>query len=324
MNQTDHAAPIGAAAGNRAPDDRENIEAWSGRAAGGDGVARDCRLVLELAVWTIAMVLLIAGAQCVDAALGVRNDDLLAALDDGRIEAPAWMPLSDLDIRDDEMGKQASLNENDLDMRPFERRGLKEDSFRITSTVDTAYKAITAAAIGQPKFLSALRLWGRRRTGTDFLACGAMSTAFQRGVASSRDPSEPFVYLRRIAAQEPAESARILVVDDEPSIREVLAQLLDSEGYTTRTVRNVADALTLLEHTAADLIVSDVRIPVIDGPSLVRALRDRGDTTPVVLVRALPTECGLPGVYCLGRPLNMEELLGAIRAMLSGHRPSAS
>ena len=79
---------------------------------------------------------------------------------------------------------------------------------------------------------------------------------------------------------------RVLVVDDEPGLREMLGMLLSREGYEVATVASAEEALTRLEAAGADVILSDVNMPGMDGYELIRTLRTRGFDTPVILVTA--------------------------------------
>jgi CheY-like chemotaxis protein len=69
----------------------------------------------------------------------------------------------------------------------------------------------------------------------------------------------------------------ILVVDDEPTLVDSLALFLGDEGFTVLTGRNGAEALAHHDQTRADLIVSDVMMPIVDGHALVAALRFVGE-----------------------------------------------
>jgi len=93
---------------------------------------------------------------------------------------------------------------------------------------------------------------------------------------------------------------RVLVVDDSPIVRDLLVELLSSVGLEVRSAADGAAALELLAEEAADLIVSDVEMPIMDGFELLRQLRDRAMRVPVVMVttrgsvadRALAAELG--------------------------------
>lgn len=78
---------------------------------------------------------------------------------------------------------------------------------------------------------------------------------------------------------------RVLVVDDQTPVRELVAAVLASDGYSVETARDGADALRLLDSVKPyDLIVSDLKMPGLDGPSLYLELTRRWpDTRPHLL-----------------------------------------
>src|SRR5450631_3387417 len=69
----------------------------------------------------------------------------------------------------------------------------------------------------------------------------------------------------------------VLVVDDDPSSREGMRKIVELLGYRCRTAYDGAKALEMLEHTPADVIISDGRMPRLDGLALSRAVRSRGE-----------------------------------------------
>ncbi|HEX2281282.1 MAG TPA: response regulator [Thermomicrobiales bacterium] len=108
----------------------------------------------------------------------------------------------------------------------------------------------------------------------------------------------------------------VLVAEDEPVIRELMAILLEEEGYTVRQAVDGLEALETVEQYPVDLILSDVKMPRLDGASLAHHLRARGDSLPIVLMSAVYAEVDLPGVQFLRKPLNCEHLLDIIAAAL--------
>jgi two-component system, OmpR family, response regulator MprA len=108
----------------------------------------------------------------------------------------------------------------------------------------------------------------------------------------------------------------VLVVEDEPVIRELMAILLEDEGYAVRQAVDGLQALEMLEQQGIDLVLSDVKMPRLDGASLVHRLRSRGDAIPVVLMSAVYAEVDLPGVRFLRKPVNCEHLLNIIATAL--------
>lgn len=112
-------------------------------------------------------------------------------------------------------------------------------------------------------------------------------------------------------------SVLILVVDDEPAIRDILTTILTDEQYAVRTAANGREALALHCEAAADVILTDVMMPVLDGYGLVAALRARGDATPVILMSAAPIMPGaVDGATRIDKPFDLESMLGTIASTL--------
>ena len=111
----------------------------------------------------------------------------------------------------------------------------------------------------------------------------------------------------------------VLVVEDEPVIRELMAILLEEEGYTVRQAVDGQEALEVIEQHGIDLVLSDVKMPRLDGASMVHHLRSRGNAIPVVLMSAVYAEVDLPGVRFLHKPVNGEHLLDIIAATLTAN-----
>jgi DNA-binding NarL/FixJ family response regulator len=83
-------------------------------------------------------------------------------------------------------------------------------------------------------------------------------------------------------------SKRLLVVDDEPNLLRAVAAILRAEGYDVTTARSGAEALVRVAESLPDLIVSDVRMPGVDGHQLARQLRSssRTELVPIVFLTA--------------------------------------
>jgi len=79
---------------------------------------------------------------------------------------------------------------------------------------------------------------------------------------------------------------RILVVDDEAPVREVLAEYFATEGYTVQTAGSGAEALTAVRDGRADLVLLDVRMPGLDGVQVLRRIREFDGHVPVIMVTA--------------------------------------
>ena len=115
---------------------------------------------------------------------------------------------------------------------------------------------------------------------------------------------------------------RILVVDDDESIRQIVRLFLSDEGYEVREATNGEVALELLSGYQPDLILLDLRMPVIDGWEFARRYKLLpGEHAPIVAcVAALDAEnecAGLDTVGILSKPFDLDDLL----ALVSSHLP---
>jgi two-component system, OmpR family, response regulator MprA len=126
-----------------------------------------------------------------------------------------------------------------------------------------------------------------------------------------------------------ARRVRILVVDDEPAVREAVDRALRLEGYETELAADGAEALDALAGRAPDALVLDVLMPRVDGLEVCRRLRAAGDRTPVLVLTARD---GVPdrvrGLDAgaddyLVKPFALEELLARLRALLRRSAPAA-
>jgi two-component system, OmpR family, response regulator len=116
--------------------------------------------------------------------------------------------------------------------------------------------------------------------------------------------------------------ARLLVVDDEPNIRELLSASLRYAGFEVETAADGQQALALAETYRPDLLVLDVMMPGLDGFGVVRRLRQAGRRTPVVFLTARDAaEDKISGLTLGGddyvtKPFSLDEVLARIRAVL--------
>jgi two-component system response regulator MprA len=115
---------------------------------------------------------------------------------------------------------------------------------------------------------------------------------------------------------------RILVVDDEPAVRDAVDRALRLEGYDTQLAADGLQALDALADRAPDALVLDVLMPHVDGIEVCRRLRAAGDRTPVLVLTArdaVPDRVrGLDAGAddYLVKPFALEELLARLRALL--------
>jgi two-component system, OmpR family, response regulator len=116
--------------------------------------------------------------------------------------------------------------------------------------------------------------------------------------------------------------ARLLVVDDEPNIRELLSASLRYAGFEVATAADGQQALALADSFRPDLLVLDVMMPGLDGFGVVRRLRQAGRHTPVLFLTARDAaEDKVSGLTLGGddyvtKPFSLDEVLARIRAVL--------
>ena len=123
---------------------------------------------------------------------------------------------------------------------------------------------------------------------------------------------------------------RILVVEDEPDLKEITAKRLKAEGYGVDTCDNGKDAQYYIEHTPYDLILLDVMLPGADGITVLKNIRKKGMKTPVLLLTARDSiEDRVTGLDngaddYLTKPFAFDELLASIRVILRRRSNEAS
>jgi two-component system, OmpR family, response regulator len=123
-----------------------------------------------------------------------------------------------------------------------------------------------------------------------------------------------------MTAHEP--EATLLVVDDEPNIRELLATSLRFAGFDVHSAADGAAALRMAREIEPDLLVLDVMLPDMDGFTVTRRLREKGQHTPVLFLTARDdTADKVQGLTVGGddyvtKPFSLEEVVARIRAIL--------
>jgi two-component system OmpR family response regulator len=128
----------------------------------------------------------------------------------------------------------------------------------------------------------------------------------------------------------PADHGDLLVVDDEPFLRDAVAASLRFLGFEVTTSETGSEALTLLRKQRFDLAVLDVMLPDLDGFEIVRRLRRDGSRVPVIFLTAKDTQADKVAGLTIGgddymtKPFGLEELAARVRTVLRRTRPSTS
>ena len=121
--------------------------------------------------------------------------------------------------------------------------------------------------------------------------------------------------------------AKILIVDDEPRIRELIREHLQYAGYVCEEAGDGSAALSLLSGGGFDLVILDVMMPFMDGMTCLREMRARHINTPVIILTARGEEydklAGLEGGaddYVV-KPFSPRELVARVKAVLNRTMP---
>jgi DNA-binding NtrC family response regulator len=129
--------------------------------------------------------------------------------------------------------------------------------------------------------------------------------------------------------------ARVLLVDDDPGLAEVIVMLLEREAYSVTSVATVRQAATLVESSAIDLVVTDLRLPDGTGLDVINTIRNRRPTLPIIMITsyssvesAVAALRGGAADYVI-KPFDNNDFLRAVaralkdrrRAGLPGERP---
>ncbi|HEX4237283.1 MAG TPA: response regulator transcription factor [Xanthobacteraceae bacterium] len=115
---------------------------------------------------------------------------------------------------------------------------------------------------------------------------------------------------------------RVLVIDDEPPIRKLLRVGLTAHGYQIIEASSGKAALELLSEQPPDLVILDLGLPDMQGHELLRAVRERNDSVPIVVLSSRDDEAGKVQALDSGaddyvtKPFGMDELLARMRAAL--------
>lgn len=121
---------------------------------------------------------------------------------------------------------------------------------------------------------------------------------------------------------------RVLVVDDEPAVRDAVQRALKLDNYDVETAADGVEALNSLKVSAPDLIVLDLLMPKVDGLEVCRRLRAAGDSTPILMLTARDSvENRVEGLDAgaddyLVKPFALDELLARVRALLRRSSPT--
>ena len=115
---------------------------------------------------------------------------------------------------------------------------------------------------------------------------------------------------------------KILIAEDDRELRQLFEHVLVKNGYSVRGVSDGQGALDAMDEEYFNLIISDIMMPVMDGYTLVRSLREAGDTTPVLMITAKDAFDDMRMGFLSGtddymvKPVNVNEMVLRVSALL--------
>jgi DNA-binding response OmpR family regulator len=115
---------------------------------------------------------------------------------------------------------------------------------------------------------------------------------------------------------------KILIAEDDRELRQLFSRVLVKNGYSVVGVSDGAEALCEIENQFFDIIISDIMMPRVDGYELVRALRESGNNTPVLMITAKDAFDDMQAGFSSGsddymvKPINVNEMVLRVGALL--------
>ena len=119
------------------------------------------------------------------------------------------------------------------------------------------------------------------------------------------------------ACHRKCEMKKILIVDDEAGIRDVFSEILQEEGYSTKTASNGMDALTCLDSETFDLILLDKKMPLSSGINFIEKARNKNISSKILLITGSSTDtCSENVDGSLFKPCGVDELISAVKKLI--------
>ena len=117
----------------------------------------------------------------------------------------------------------------------------------------------------------------------------------------------------------------VLLVDDEPAIRDIATHILTANGYRILTAREGNEALALFDQNRdrVKAVISDLMMPIMDGPTTIRSLRKINPNIKTIMITGLGEEARVTEAKAAGsdivlaKPFTAEQLLGSLKQLLA-------
>lgn len=121
--------------------------------------------------------------------------------------------------------------------------------------------------------------------------------------------------------------SRVLVVDDDPDLVQLISGMLEILGYPVVTAANGAEALEAVDRERPALVVLDARMPILDGKGFSNSLKDKGVEIPILVITGAPDarkwaqDIGADGY--LAKPFELTDLLEAVQRLVVDNQDGA-
>jgi signal transduction histidine kinase/ActR/RegA family two-component response regulator len=155
---------------------------------------------------------------------------------------------------------------------------------------------------------------------------GSTFTIYLKPAAGNAETETPNAPQERAAGGE----ERVLVVDDEPAVRRLLARILRSRGYDVFETENAQSALAFMSsaNRQMDLVVTDIVMPSMSGVRLAEQIKAQWPAVKILFVSGFPTTDALPAsdmssIPLLGKPFTPDQIEAKVREVLDGSKPAA-
>ena len=116
---------------------------------------------------------------------------------------------------------------------------------------------------------------------------------------------------------------KILIVDDDPSMRDLLRLIFEAGGYEVSEAPDGWSGMAQMQASSPDLVLTDLVMPVMDGEQLIRRLRSNSSTAhiPILVLSANPNARAIAprATAVLGKPFDRADLLGLVGSLLGKH-----
>ncbi len=127
------------------------------------------------------------------------------------------------------------------------------------------------------------------------------------------------------AAEAVRRQSQILIIEDEYQLSQTLRELLESEGFSAKCAAHGGEAIQLLKTFAADLMILDFVMPVMNGGQLLTHLQNAGSKTPVILMSEFPHSSKLVASFAISflpKPFTVEQLFERVKMALNVSIPN--